>query len=425
MSEILFTNCKITDGRLRYHVNKCVGVSNGKIDYVGDYCSGSEREYDCRGGILLPAFCNAHAHSAMTLLRGIGEDLTLRRWLDERIFPAEAKLTGEDCHTGTLLACAEMLKYGVASCSDMYFFGEASVKAYEEAGIKVNFAPAITCFDNSSFEELPVFEEYEKLLDIASGSRLVKVDLGVHSVYAVTGKVIEGASRYAADNNLGMHVHVSETAKENADCYAEHGLSPVAYLEKLGAFSVHAQAAHCVWLSENDREILRRNRVTVVSCPESNLKLGSGICDYTALRKSGVIFAVATDGAASNNNLNMLKEARLAALLAKGSTNDASVFLAADALWCAYRGGYIAQGRYDSGYLNVGMSADLTVFPDNGVNMTPNGDIPTSLLYSSDGIADMTMVDGKILYDRGNYATIDIEKVMADAVAVRSKIDGR
>lgn len=425
MSEILFTNCNILDGRLRYNTKECVGVSDGKIDYVGHYRKGSEREYDCNGGILLPAFSNAHAHSAMTLLRGIGEDLPLRRWLDERIFPAEAKLSAEDCYTGTMLACAEMLKYGTAACSDMYFFGEAAVKAYTEAGVKVNFAPAITCFDDSSFTELPVYHEYEALIDIAKTSELIKVDLGVHSVYAVTAKVIEGAAEYAADHGCGIHVHVSETAKENADCLNAHKLTPTAYLAKLGAFSVRAQAAHCVWLSDDDREILRRNKVTVVSCPESNLKLGSGICDYAALRKSGVMFAVATDGAASNNNLNMLKEARLAALLSKGTTGDASSFLAADALWSAYRGGYIAQGRFESGYLNVGMAADLAVFPAKDVNMLPNGDVNTSLLYSSDGIADITMVNGKILYDKGNYTTIDIEKITADAVAVRKRINGR
>ena len=199
MSDILFTNCNIMDGSLRWVTKLCVGVSSGKIDYVGEYRKGSFREYDCCGGILMPAFCNAHAHSAMTLLRGIGEDMPLSDWLNGKIFPAEAKLTPEDCYTATLLACAEMMKYGTASCSDMYFFGIDAGRAYSDAGFKANFAPAILCFDDRSFEELPVYNDYEALVEYSQGSRLLKTDLGIHSTYCTTPKVIEGAVRYAND----------------------------------------------------------------------------------------------------------------------------------------------------------------------------------------------------------------------------------
>ncbi len=424
MSDILFKNCSILDGRLCYNVKQCVGVTGNKIDYIGEYRPGSRMEYDCGGGILLPAFCNAHAHSAMTLLRGIGEDLPLDKWLHSRIFPAEAKLTAEDCYTGTVLACAEMLKYGTASCSDMYFFGLSAAKAYTDVGFKTNFAPNVTCFNDDTFEQLPVYGEYEELSELVKGSELIKLDVALHAVYSTTPKVVEGAARYAAEHGYGIHLHLSETKKEVDDCIAAYGMTPAAYFESLGVFDVHTQAAHCVWLTDADREIMRKKKVVAVSCPESNLKLGSGICDYNALKNSGVTCAVATDGDASNNNLNMLKEARLAALLAKGTSLDPSSFLAADALWSAHRAGYIAQGRYESGYLNVGMSADLALFPANDVNMIPNGDISSALLYSSDGIADMTMVSGRILYDRGSYATIDIEKVKADAIQIRGRING-
>ncbi len=424
MSDILFTNCNIMDGSLRWVTKLCVGVSSGKIDYVGEYRKGSFREYDCRGGILMPAFCNAHAHSAMTLLRGIGEDMPLSDWLNGKIFPAEAKLTPEDCYTATLLACAEMMKYGTASCSDMYFFGIDAGRAYSDAGFKANFAPAILCFDDRSFEELPVYNDYEALVEYSQGSRLLKTDLGIHSTYCTTSKVIEGAVRYANDRKLGRHIHVSETAKEHAECIDKFGMTPTAYLEKHGVFDERTVLAHCVWISDDDREILRKHSVTVASCPESNLKLGSGICDYIALAKSTVVCALGTDGAASNNNLNMLKEARLAALLAKGTSHDASAFIAPDALWSAYRAGYISQGRYDSGYIKKDMCADLALYPTDDINMTPNGDIATAMLYSSDGVAAMTMINGRIVYENGEYHTIDIEKVRADALQIRNRLNG-
>lgn len=424
MSEILFTNCNILDGSLRWVTKLCVGVSNGKIDYVGEYRKGSAKEYDCRGGILMPAFCNAHAHSAMTLLRGIGEDMLLSGWLNEKIFPAEAKLTAEDCYTGTLLACAEMMKYGTASCSDMYFFGTDAARAYSDAGFKANFAPAILCFDDRRFEELPVYNDYEALVDYSKRNTLLKIDLGIHSTYCTTSKVVEGAVRYANDHRLGRHIHVSETAKEHAECIDKYRMTPTAYLEKHGVFDDRTVLAHCVWISDDDRDILRRNSVVVASCPESNLKLGSGICDYISLSKNTIVCALGTDGAASNNNLNMLKEARLAALLAKGTSHDASAFLASDALWSAYRAGYISQGRYDSGYIKKDMCADLALYPAHDINMIPNGDIATSMLYSSDGLAAMTMINGRIVYENGNYFTIDIEKIKADALQIRSRLNG-
>ena len=350
--------------------------------------------------------------------------MPLSDWLNGKIFPAEAKLTPEDCYTATLLACAEMMKYGTASCSDMYFFGIDAGRAYSDAGFKANFAPAILCFDDRSFEELPVYNDYEALVEYSQGSRLLKTDLGIHSTYCTTSKVIEGAVRYANDRKLGRHIHVSETAKEHAECIDKFGMTPTAYLEKHGVFDERTVLAHCVWISDDDREILRKHGVTVASCPESNLKLGSGICDYIALAKSTVVCALGTDGAASNNNLNMLKEARLAALLAKGTSHDASAFIAPDALWSAYRAGYISQGRYDSGYIKKDMCADLALYPTDDINMTPNGDIATAMLYSSDGVAAMTMINGRIVYENGEYHTIDIEKVRADALQIRNRLNG-
>ncbi len=419
MSQILFINCKTLE-----HGNVCVGVSGNRIDYIGEYKSGSPLEYNCNGGVLLPAFCNAHAHSAMTLFRGIGEDLPLDQWLNEKIFPTEAKLTSNDCKVGITLACAEMLKYGTASCNDMYFFSEASANAYTDVGFKVNFAPCITCFDDRSFNELDIFADYEFLKEYTKSSELVKVDLGVHSVYTVTPRVIQDAADYAKDNGFGVHIHISETVKENIDCLSLHGVTPTQLANSLGLFDVRTTAAHCVWLKDRDREIMKEKSVTVASCPQSNLKLGSGICEYDKLFESGINIAVGTDGCASNNSLNLLKEARLAALLEKGVSLDSAVFDAKTALLTAFKNGYVAQGRTDSGEIKVGMCADLALFSVDEVGMVPNGDLETSLLYSSDGISVMTMVNGKILYDKGRYTTIDIEKATADAMEIRRRIYG-
>ncbi len=425
MSEILFTNCRILDAGLGYTENFCVGVSGSVIDYVGEYKKGALREYDCNGGIIMPALCNAHAHSAMTLLRGIGEDVKLQDWLETIIFPAEAKLSANDCYIGTTLAVAEMLKYGTASCNDMYFFGPSAMQAYIDAGFKANFAPSYVCFDNSKFEQLAVYDDYIACLDISKKSELVKLDVAIHAVYTVAQNAIEGAVRFASDNRLGIHTHVSETVKENTDCKNAHGTTPTERLEKLGVFGVRTVAAHCVHLTDNDRKILKKHNVTVASCPQSNLKLGSGICDYNALRAEGVNIAVATDSVASNNSLNMVKEARLAALLSKGVLRDAAVFGASDAISCANANGYISQGRNNSGVIKCGMDADLALFPANDVNMIPNGDLATAMLYSSDGISEMTMVNGKILYEKGIYHTLDIEKTLADSKQIRGRINGK
>lgn len=415
---ILFCDISIINRDFAVETGRYVGVEGKTITYIGeqppaDKCT---RIIDGSGKLLLPAFYNPHTHSAMTLLRGMGEDLPLDDWLHNVIFPAEAHLEGEHIYAGTLLACAEMLKYGIVSCSDMYFFGSSMANAFIDAGIKANISPNVVNFDpTQQFCDLPQYGEYKQLLSAFSGHETIKIDMSLHSEYATKEKCVRTAAEFAAENGMGMHIHVSETKTEHRGCIERHGITPIEYLDSLGVFDVRTTAAHCVWATERDMDILNRRGVVVASCPQSNLKLGSGICNYKQMLEHNVTVAVATDSAASNNNLNMLKEARLMALLSKGMSQDASVMKTSQAIYSATRAGALAQGRTDCGIIEIGAAADIAVFELDMVNTVPCTTADTSLLYSLDGEAYLTMCNGRILYENGAYTTIDLEKVKAMA----------
>ncbi|MEG2003248.1 MAG: amidohydrolase family protein, partial [Clostridia bacterium] len=282
---MLFKNVTIINSSFKSEPNMYVATTNDKIDYVGnEYISGYGDEFDGSGYLLCPAFYNVHAHSAMTLLRGIGEDLPLSQWLNTKIFPAESTLCGEDVYYGTLLAIAEMLAHGTASCSDMYFFSNYAASAYSEAQFKCNISPNSVCFDeNEHFQDSSVFADYEKLLERYAKSPLIRLDATLHSEYATTPRFCAEVAKYALLNKLGMYVHVSETFGEHAQCVATRKKTPTAYFDSLGVFDVRATAAHCVYVTDDDLKILSKKNVSIATNPQSNLKLGSGIADYKSI----------------------------------------------------------------------------------------------------------------------------------------------
>jgi len=400
-----------------FETRKCesIAVKNGVITHIGAGAVNDPESYDCTGLIAVPAFCSAHSHNAMVLLRGAGTDLPLSRWLNEAIFPREAKLTGRDIYNGTLAACAEMLKYGVASSNDMYIVSGADmIRAYRDAGIKANVSVSVTCFDPSDpFEDRPEIASYEELFALAGDNRGdIRVDCSVHAEYTNTENSIRAIARLASRHATGFHVHVSETSSEHASCIERHGVTPTALLEKCGVFENRTIAAHCVYCSDEDYALMAEKGVFMASCPTSNLKLGSGIPEYMRALGAGVRVCLGTDGVASNNNLNMLKEAKLMALLSKGLGRDPSVCRTNQALYAATREGWLSQGRAESGLIKEGMSADLAFFRADTVNTIPSSDAADTLLYSCDGEAYMTVVGGKLLYKNGEYFTIDKEKLI-------------
>ncbi len=402
----------LADGSVRRDAE--VGIRGGVIVSIADkgQSGGAADAIDCGGNLLTPGFYNAHAHSPMTLLRGYGENLPLMRWLTERIFPAEDKLTADDVYYGTLLAGMEMARGGTVSASDMYFFTMAMGEAFSDAGMKVNLSPCLTCSDGRRFDELPVCAAMGELSARFAGHPLVHPELAIHAEYTTTEKSVRGAAEYAREHGLRLHLHLSETESEHNECIARHGRTPAQYFEDCGVFAPPVTAAHCVYCTPEDFALLARRGVTAVSCPSSNLKLASGIIDAASLTAAGVRLALGTDGAASNNGLSMLEAMKLFSLTAKYRSRDAAFITPGQVFDAATVGGARAQGRGDCGTIAVGNRADFALWDMSAAPMTPCFDPVTALVYAADpGLVKLTMVDGRVIYRDGEYKTIDSERV--------------
>ncbi len=418
---MLFSNITILDEQFDAKEGCYVGVKDGRIAYVGSAAPAEDygEIYDGTGKVLLPAFVNAHSHSAMTLLRGYGENLALSDWLNTRIFPFEAKLDSEAIYDGVMLAAAEMLRFGIVSTTDMYFDAAATRKAVAESGIKMNLALSVTCFDDSRYHDLPVYRELQDAIPDCHGAfdGRMKLDGCLHAEYTSSEKVVRGAAEYAREQGLRMHLHLSETKDEHEACKARRdGRTPARYFDDCGAFDVPATAAHCVWVEEDDMEILREKGVTVACNPVSNLKLASGFCPAPALLEKGINVALGTDSVASNNNLNILEEVKLFATLYKAATGDPTAITPKQALYAATRAGALSQGREDCGLIREGFRADLTVLELRRPYMTPCHELVNNLVFSALGSdVCLTMADGQVLYRDGLYTTLDLERVTARA----------
>ena len=320
----------------------------------------------------------------MTLLRSVGADLPLDRWLSEKIFPLEDKLNKDWAFSGSLLGIAEMLRSGVTSFSDMYFFGESRANAVLESGINANLCMGILCFDDSPFDKAPMVQESKDLFHAyhnANGGQL-KIDIGLHAEYTSNPIIAKAASDYAKEIGANMHIHISETKKETDECIARHGKTPVAYFNDLGVFDNHVTAAHCVWLTEQDKQILADKKVSVAHCPISNLKLGSGIADMFSLMEKGINISIGTDGVASNDNLNFLEDMKLTALLQKGLHRNPAIFPASEVFKMASQNGALSQNRMQTGALKLGNQADIIAIDYHSINLLPCIDVISSLVYA-------------------------------------------
>lgn len=425
---MLFSDISVLDASFHCKPHQYVATEGKKIVYIGDEKPEGDfgELYNGHNRLLMSGLCNAHSHAAMTLLRGYAENLPLDRWLNERVFPFEDKIQNEDAYYSTMLAIAEMLRTGTTSFTDMYFFSEHVIKGVGESGIKCNFGRAITSFSDCDISEIPSFRESEELVKTyhnAFEGRL-KIDMSLHAEYTNRRTVMEQFAESVKAHGLRAHIHLSETEKEHEECKQRHGgLTPTELFAACGVFDVPTTAAHCVWVTDSDMDILKEKGVTVATNPASNLKLGSGVCNIYALLKKGINAALGTDSVASNNNLDMFREMYLCALLPKGFYRRPDVVSERDVLKMATQNGYAAQGRTDCGTIEVGNRADLIVVDLDTVHMCPHNDTVNHLVYAASG-ADvlLTMADGKVLYKDGAYTTIDIEKVKREVEARTERI---
>lgn len=425
---MLFSDISVLDASFHCKPHQYVATEGKKIVYIGDEKPEGDfgASYNGHNRLLMSGLCNAHSHAAMTLLRGYAENLPLDRWLNERVFPFEDNIRNEDAYYSTMLAIAEMLRTGTTSFTDMYFFSEHVIKAVGESGIKCNFSRAITSFSDCAISEIPSFLESEELVKTYHNTfdGRLKIDMSLHAEYTNRRTVMEQFAESVKAHGLRAHIHLSETEKEHEECKQRHGgLTPTELFAACGVFDVPTTAAHCVWVTDSDMDILKEKGVTVATNPASNLKLGSGVCNIYALLKKGINAALGTDSVASNNNLDMFREMYLCALLPKGFYRRPDVVSERDVLKMATQNGYAAQGRTDCGTIEVGNRADLIVVDLDTVHMCPHNDTVNHLVYAASG-ADvlLTMADGKVLYKDGVYMTIDIEKVKREVEARTERI---
>ena len=412
---ILFKNISWADENFEIKSNMYLGIKDGKISLVSDTAPAEAYDItkDGNGLCAIPAFYNIHTHLPMVLLRGYAENLALSDWLNTRVFPFEAEIIGEDIYHATLMAQAELLRFGCVSSTEMYYKLPYLYEATEKSGLKMNASNAIVCFDKTDITKLSEYKEYMGCFEDAGikASTRFKLDMGVHAEYTTNPIVVEAASAMAKERGMNMHLHLSETKSEHEECKARHGLTPAAYFEKHGAFDVPCTAAHCVYLEVEDFEILARKGVTVANNPISNLKLASGFADVRSMLGAGINIGLGTDGAASNNNLNLFEELKLFATMNKALASDPTLITPAQALYAASRAGALSQGRTDCGLIKEGFCADITVLNVDKPYMEPVHNMAANLVYSAQGSdVVMTICDGNILYDHGEFTTIDIEK---------------
>ena len=417
---MLFRNISLLDENFSLCQDMYLATKDDRIVYIGKTkpSGGFGREYDGKNRLLTPGFYNAHAHSPMALMRGYGENLALQDWLNTRIFPFEDKLSGNAVYWATMLCMAESIRFGIVSSSDMYYFTEDMVRAVLDSGAKNNISRAISNPFGTPVSELPSIREMRESVRFNGlGNGRIKIDASLHAEYTSDEATARAVADFAKEENLNMHVHVSETMLEHEECKERReGRTPVRYLNDCGIFDTPSIAAHCVWIEGEDYDILKEKGVTVATNPVSNLKLASGICDVPALLEKGINVAIGTDSVASNNNLSFLEEIKTMALVAKVKHMDPTLITPAQALYAATRGGALAQGRSDCGVLKEGMKADILAFRTDTPEMNPVHDMTNNMVYSaSDGDIAMTVIDGEVLYEDGEFTNLDIERICFEA----------
>ena len=420
MKKTLLHNCRalLMDEAGTILDNAFVAVEGDKIASVGTVRPDGpfDQEVDCHGNVLMPGLVNAHTHIPMTLLRGYGGGCDLQTWLNQWIFPAEAKLDDRAVAAGTGLGLAEMIANGVTTIADMYMHTPTIDQTILEAGISANlsvggvyfgapedFSPD-TCGDCRN--QIRLTEEWHN-----AGDGQILVDASIHGEYTSNAPLWRWMADYAQKKNLGIHVHVSETEAEHQASLERNGATPIQTLDRYGVWDNRAIAAHCVWTTPEDWVIMAQKGITCVHNPVSNLKLGSGIAPIPAMGKAGVNIALGTDGVSSNNATDLFGEMKFAATIHTGVSRDPLAIRPMDVLRMATCDGAKALGR-KAGKIEAGYTADLILVDFHRPNLTPCHSVADNLVYSATGRdVVMNMARGNIIYKDGTFFTLDLEKI--------------
>lgn len=395
---ILIDNVTILGSKIK---KGSVLVENDKIIEITD--KGQKDADEIINGekkVLMPGLVNTHTHLSMSLLRGLADDLPLDIWLNDHIWPVEANLNGEYCYAGALLACIEMIKSGTTTFNDMYFFMDDVAKAVDETGLRGTLCHGMIDLGDEEKRKAEFKETMriiEKCHDTADGR--IKVAFGPHAPYTCSEELLRGVREKADKMDLKIHIHVGETEFEVQQVTEAHGARPFEYLDEIGFLNDDVIAAHAVWLSDKEIEIIKEKRVSLSHNPASNMKLASGISPVSKLVESGVNVTLGTDGAASNNNLDMIEEMKLAALLQKVNMMDSTVLPAEKVFEMATIDSAKALGLQDEiGTIEAGKKADLVLLDMKTPHLTPFRHPMSHLVYAAKGSdVDTVICNGEIL----------------------------
>jgi len=408
-----------------------VVIKEGRILAVGpeeiaaDYRAG--RTLDARGGIIMPGLINSHTHAAMTLFRGLADDLPLMEWLEEHIFPAEARLCPEFIETGTRLACAEMIRGGTTCFVDMYLWEDTVARTADECGLRALVGEVLYDFPSPHYGPIESgFSFTRELIAHYRDHPRVRVMIMPHAPYTCSPDLLQKAQALAEESGAHLHVHLSESAQETAQVEERYGVRPVAHLDSLGLLTDRLLAAHGVDFTDSEIELLGQRGVRVAHCPESNMKLASGVCRLPELIRAGVRVGLGTDGAASNNDLNLLGEMRSCALIHKVTGMDPTLAPARTVLELATLGAARAVGLGEEiGSLEAGKRADLITVDIDRPHMTPLYSPESHLVYAAlPSDVRHTVVQGRVLMADRELTTIDLDRLRAQVAAAATACKG-
>lgn len=416
---VIFNACIITmnknmevigNGSILIERNCIKEIRSGKIEIP-------DAEYfDAEGMIVMPGFVNTHTHVPMTMLRGYADDLPLHTWLNEHIFPAEARMvTPGNVVIATRLAFIEMIKSGTTCFNDMYFFEDTIATEAKKAGIRGVVGESLIDFPTPSFKSVDEgARRCEDLIQQWQGDAIIHPGMCAHSPYTCSKETLQRAKGIADKYNTRLHIHVSETRKEVEDVTARTGMPPAEYLHSIGLLDKNVIAAHAVWLNPKETELFARTGTSIAHCPKSNLKLASGIADTDSYLKAGITVSIGTDGTASNNTLDMVEEMRFAALLPKGTRYNPEAVNARTALRMATINGAKALSLdHLVGSLEPGKRADLIVIHADASNMIPVYDEYSAIVYAANSKnIRSSMVDGKWIMRNREILNIDKNATM-------------
>ena len=409
-----------------YNVDVC--VSERKISHIAPTSEDilqktkpSTRIIDGTHKVLMPGLYNCHSHAAMAMFRGFANDRSLEDWLFNHIFLAESKWTPELLRIGAELAIAEMIASGTVSFTDMYSLANTTAEVAHEVGVMANISNGIIAFDKDSYDYYKdqVYDQTKRVLDEFHNKHdgRIKVDASIHGAYTSFPPAWSQVLEFAKEHDLGMHVHLSETKTEQENCIKTFGKTPTKIFAEYGVFDVPTLAAHGVWVTDDDIEILAEKNVTIAHNPLSNLKLASGLAPIQKIKDAGINVALGTDGVAANNSHDLFEEMKMASLLQKYANSNPTALPALQTLQMATVNGAKSQGRgHESGIIKEGYDADIIMLDFNNPRQTVCYDPVINLAYATSGRdVEMTMCRGKILYEKGEFKTLDIEKTLHNA----------